>query len=151
MNKFLQDVKDFHEKFEITYNGKPRALPGDIRRFRENFSQEELNEYTDAGHDLALILNEQPIDQAEITVHLEKQLDALVDSMYITLGNAYLHGFLPKFQEAWDRVHAANMAKVRAAPDASNSKRGSSFDVVKPPGWTAPSHTDLVEDHAHAE
>jgi hypothetical protein len=38
------------------------------------------------------------------------------------------------------------MAKVRA-PSASASKRGNAHDVVKPPGWTAPDHTDLVADH----
>lgn len=48
------------------------------------------------------------------------------------------------FLEAWSRVQLANMSKVRAT-SAEQSKRGSTHDVVKPPGWVAPSHTDLVE------
>ena len=46
------------------------------------------------------------------------------------------------FQEAWDRVHAANMAKERGNP--KTSKYGSGFDIVKPEGWTAPDLSDLV-------
>jgi len=38
----------------------------------------------------------------------------------------------------WRLVQDANMRKVRAAPDGSNSTRGSSMDVVKPAGWIAP-------------
>lgn len=49
------------------------------------------------------------------------------------------------FNEAWSRVQRANMAKVRTARP-EDSKRGSGFDVVKPPGWTAPDHSDLVSD-----
>jgi predicted HAD superfamily Cof-like phosphohydrolase len=47
------------------------------------------------------------------------------------------------FEEGWRRVHAANMAKVRAERPG-DSKRGSTFDVVKPEGWTAPDLSDLV-------
>jgi predicted HAD superfamily Cof-like phosphohydrolase len=72
---------------------------------------------------------------------LVDQLDALVDLAYVVLGTAYLHGF--RFNEAWRRVHAANMAKVRAER-AEQSARGSTFDVVKPPGWKPADLSDLV-------
>ena len=49
------------------------------------------------------------------------------------------------FPAAWDRVHAANMAKVRAS-SAADSKHGSAQDIIKPAGWTAPDHRDLFED-----
>lgn len=49
------------------------------------------------------------------------------------------------FHEAWRRVHAANMAKVRAT-SAEQSKHGSAQDIIKPEGWTAPDHRDLFED-----
>jgi len=60
------------------------------------------------------------------------------------------HSFLCglDFVEAWERVHRANMSKVRAEK-TGDSKRGSTFDVVKPSGWTAPDLTDLVGDPAH--
>jgi len=150
MNPWLEDIKAFHEKFGLVYNGKPRALPEDMRGFRENFIGEEYTEYRGHGDGLSVTLTFDPQDKANITHHLEEQLDALVDLMYVALGNVYLHGFGPIFDEAWRRVHEKNMAKVRAEK-TGDSKRGSTFDAVKPPGWTPPSHTDLVEDHIHNE
>lgn len=49
------------------------------------------------------------------------------------------------FPAAWDRVHAANMAKERAT-SADQSKHGSAQDIIKPAGWTAPDHRDLFEE-----
>ena len=142
------DLRAFHQKFGLEYGGKPRALPPGLADLRAILLHEEINEYF--GH-TAYIDNElqkPPAlqNQAHLTFHLSEQLDALVDLVYVALGNANLHGF--DFKEAWRRVHAANMAKVRAQRP-SDSKRGSSFDVVKPIGWKAPSHMDLVEDHTH--
>lgn len=143
----LADILEFHQKFDIDYTGAPRALPADIADFRRKFMQEELDEYG-WGQNNAYQETTRPSgsrDVAEYTHQLEQCLDALVDEMYVVLGTAHLHGFQDIFAEAWRRVHAANMAKVRADLDGSNSKRGSSFDVVKPAGWEPPVHTDLVE------
>ncbi|MFA5377442.1 MAG: nucleoside triphosphate pyrophosphohydrolase family protein [Dehalococcoidia bacterium] len=62
-------------------------------------------------------------------------IDALVDLVYVALGTAHLCGF--PFMKVWDAVHAANMKKIRATR-ACDSKRGSTFDVVKPKGWKKP-------------
>lgn len=62
--------------------------------------------------------------------------------MGVIAANCAFYNF--PFVEAWRRVQLANMSKVRAT-SADQSKRGSTFDVVKPPGWEPPSHTDLVE------
>lgn len=121
-----KDIQDFHEKFGLGYDQGPRALDRELHKFRQAFMQEELDEY-EAAHEAD---------------DLEGQLDALVDLAYVLLGTAYLQG-LP-FAEAWRRVHEANMAKVRVER-AEDSKRGSTFDVVKPEGWTAPDHSDLVK------
>ena len=146
---YLLDICNFHEKFQLAYDGKPRVLPFDIAKFRLDFNQEELDEWKDfAGQGLKAIAGE-PVDQADVTHTLEMMLDAHVDQMYVLLGTVYLQGLMPVFEEAWRRVHEANMAKVRALRDGSDSKRGSAYDVVKPEGWIAPDHSDLVEDHAH--
>jgi len=136
-----KDIQNFHAKFGLEYDEGPRALPHELADFRTGFMVEELCEYiTDDEQFHCLIrsafhsrVNRQP---------LEKQLDALVDLVYVALGTAYLHGF--DFEEAWRRVHAANMSKVRAKR-AEDSVRGSTFDVVKPPGWKAPDLSDLVD------
>lgn len=141
----LRDVGEFHNKFGLSYIGKPRSLPDSMSQFRRKFLQEELDEY---GLHMDNASNEvrsgKLFDNGEYVHALEGMLDALVDLTYVALGTAYLHGF--DFAEAWKRVHAANMKKVRAEfPE--DSKRGITLDVVKPKGWEPPSHTDLVEDH----
>jgi len=122
----IDDIKDFHEKFGLAYRGLPQELSAEASAFRIKFMQEELNEYIDAvnKHDLV------------------QQLDALVDLVYVALGTAYLQG-LP-FEDGWNEVQRANMRKVRAAADGSNSKRGSPLDVVKPEGWVGPDMADVL-------
>ncbi len=118
-------IKEFHSKFELEGAPQPSPLHPHLSHFRMGFLHEEVNEYKQAVRD-----ND-----------LEGQLDALVDLVYVALGTAYLHGF--DFNEAFRRVHEANLKKTRARND-SDSKRGSSYDVVKPEGWTVPDLSDLV-------
>lgn len=120
-----QDIKDFHEKFGNDYKGKPRQLPLDLQDFRNRFLFEELNEYIEAVED----------------GDLAKQFDALVDLVYVAMGTAYLQGF--PFNAGWMLVHAANMKKVRAVTEA-DSKRASTYDVVKPKDWVAPDLNELL-------
>ncbi len=138
----VADIADFHRKFGLEYTGWPRTLPRDLADFRIKFMDEELNEYAQSNAAAIMEHSMQKADLANYTFHLEKMLDALVDEVYVVLGTSYLHGF--DFREAWRRVHAANMRKVRAER-AEDSKRGSTFDVIKPEGWEPPDHTDLVE------
>jgi predicted HAD superfamily Cof-like phosphohydrolase len=141
---FVSDIEDFHKKFGLAYDGKPRILTNELDAFRRKFMQEELDEYEEDALDAQLaLMSKSPTVPTLIPELLEGMLDALVDLTYVAIGSAYLHGF--NFREAWCRVHAANMQKVRQASERSE------FDVVKPDGWTAPSHTDLVADHAHKE
>ena len=138
----MEDIHEFHTKFGLLHLGLPRNLPGELGDFRENFMQEELDEYRGSREAVQYMAEQPLIDKAEYTVQLEQQLDALVDLVYVALGTAHLQGF--DFLTAWRRVHLANMKKVRAQ-SADQSKRGTTFDVVKPVGWEAPDHSDLVE------
>lgn len=122
---FVVDIANFHRRFELSYNGPPRTLDAELFEFRYKFMLEELTEYVEG-----YALN-----------NLEQQLDALVDLIYVALGTAYLQGF--PIEEAWRRVHEKNMQKVRTLR-AEDSKRGSVYDVTKPPGWEPPDHSDLV-------
>ena len=118
-------VKAFHEKFEVGYDGPPRALESKEMIFRLTAMNEELVEYMVA------------VQKDD----LEGQFDALIDLIYFAMGTAYLQGF--DFNEGMSRVQEANMAKVLAG-SAEDSKRGFKRDVVKPEGWTAPDLGDLV-------
>jgi predicted HAD superfamily Cof-like phosphohydrolase len=126
------DITEFHEKFGLAYAGPPRELDPELHKFRSKFMQEELDEY----------------NEAHAKGDLHGQFDALIDLAYVLLGTAHLQG-LP-FAEGWNRVHTANMAKVRAER-SEDSKRGSTFDVVKPEGWTAPDLSDLLPTPGSAQ
>jgi predicted HAD superfamily Cof-like phosphohydrolase len=122
------DIYDFHERFRLLYDGPPKTLEGDLLDFRVKFMQEELDEYAEAAAE----------------GDLEKQLDAIIDLVYVALGTLLAQGLLPAFAPGWNRVQAANMAKVRTER-VEDSKRGSTFDVTKPEGWKPPTHADLIE------
>lgn len=170
----IGDVQAFHEKFDIAYVGPPRLLP-DVRgieediqerlqmkhsppgigmaEFRRRFLKEEAAEYAAAtyrGNYHLHLTADVDGKTTQVTKCLADALDALVDELYVLLGNAHLHGFTrARFVEAWNRVHAKNMQKVRALADGSDSKRGTPLDVVKPEGWVAADLSDLVDDHIH--
>lgn len=123
----IQDIKNFHEKFKLPQR-KIGAKPlKEIVDFRIKFMLEELQEF-----------NESIVDN-----DLAGSLDALVDLVYVALGTAYLLN-LP-FADAWREVQKANMAKVRAK-SKKQSKRGTTYDVVKPKGWTAPDIKSLLNE-----
>jgi len=119
----FDDIKEFHYKFKIhPAKNKPHWPPVTNKKFRDDFLEEEFEEYRSAKT-------------------LEDAFDALIDIVYVALGTAYLFGF--DFNEGWRRVHEANMRKVRAK-SSKESKRGSSYDVIKPEGWQPPNLSDLT-------
>ena len=160
MDKLVQDVHDFHAKFglDVLQPGTPQHIDDRaLVLMRANFMLEELVEYAQAVG-LELTVNEDGVEFEHATPYanepvlrdLEKALDGLVDLAYVLAGTALFHGFGNKHElgktiigEAWQRVHNANMCKVRAN-HADESKRGSAFDVVKPEGWQPPKLHDLV-------
>jgi predicted HAD superfamily Cof-like phosphohydrolase len=146
--QLFRDIERFHAKFglEPTKDAGHR-LPEDLLKFRVKFLFEELFEYCQAigllpvqnshGYEIdnILVLNK--------ALDTEQAFDALIDLVYVALGTAYLHRF--PFNDGWDRVQAANMAKVRAERK-DQSKRGSAYDVVKPEGWKPPVLADLLDE-----
>ena len=124
----FQDVIDFHKKYKIDYDGPPRELPFQVDTFRRGRFHEEIKEIRDA----------QDANQ------LADLLDGYVDLIYIILGTCHLHGW--DFNEAWRRVHAANMAKELCSPKnpGKYGATGDKMDIVKPEGWVAPTMQDLV-------
>lgn len=130
----FNDVVAFHTKFEVPVLTKPdflKNLDPSAQPFREKFLQEELDEFKDAVSKDDLVL----------------AYDSLIDLVYVALGTAAMMGVTNEmWQELWDNVQTANMTKVRAT-NASQSKRGTSLDVVKPAGWVAPEakHIKTIE------
>lgn len=155
MSDLYEDIRNFHVKFKLEYEGPPQELDPEMGLFRIGFMAEELAEYAQScGYtNLARSLNE--IQEAIVSESrwmtkqnegghdLEKQFDSLIDLVYVALGTSHLHGF--NFNEGWRRVHEANMAKVRVPSNLEGSLRKSKFDVIKPRGWTPADLSDLVK------
>ena len=121
--KYLQDVADFHTKFNVPQPMTPALPDAAMTSFRLNFLREELTE----------------IEDAVIDEDLEQVLDGLVDIVYVALGTALVFGF--DFDTAWARVQQANMKKVAGIA----TDRHGEFDVSKPEGWEPPDLSGLVD------
>lgn len=115
------NVGDFHRHFEMAYDGPPRLLPEKLKSQRSEFLNEERREFDES----------QTVEQA---------FDAMLDLIYVAVGTIHLMGMEDRLYEGWARVHRANMEKVRQY-DAENYK----FGLIKPEGWKAPDHSDLVK------
>lgn len=118
-------VEMFHKKFGVPMPDTPQLLTPDVLEFRLKFLQEELDEFK--------------VDH--VNGNLVKAFDALLDLDYVLKGTALMMGISPKqWSQGFDAVQKANMTKMRA-PSAEHSKRKSSLDVIKPPGWVGPEET----------
>lgn len=121
-----EDVREFQEKFGQLLSTHPRHLTRRKLQERAECLLEELDEFKEAveSQDLAA------------------QADALVDLVYFALGTANMMG-LP-WQELWDDVHRANMAKERGV-----GKRGHLVDCIKPEGWKGPCTDEILKEHGY--
>jgi len=123
-NSWPQDVHEMHAKFG--FHELIEKLPADklklFLEFRIKFLQEELDEAKKA-------------DSADDIV------DAMVDLCVVAIGT--LDAFNVNAQEAWDRVHRANMSKERGIKKERPNPFGFP-DLMKPAGWTAPTHEDNI-------
>ena len=124
MSQENNDVRAFHERFNVPMNETPGPMEPSTQNFRINFLKEELEEYEIA------------IEHGDMA----KAVDALIDLVYVAHGAALIHGF--PWAEGWARVQAANMAKKTAAELGIVGRHAT--DVVKPAGWLPPDLSDLV-------
>lgn len=131
-SKWLDDVQKFHAKFGLPVStNNPGMLQEDVMDFRLGFLMEELDE----------------IGEGFATNNIEDVADGLIDLIYVAIGTGLFMG-LP-MDELWDEVQRANMAKERAT-SSDQSKRSSSFDVIKPEGWVGPDIAGVLAScHTH--
>jgi predicted HAD superfamily Cof-like phosphohydrolase len=169
-NDMFRDVKSMHRKFGFPVRETPGFLDDEHQKVRLNFMLEELLETAKAcGFSLAVTINPDADfteDQASFSFereegaeqNLAEALDGLHDLVYVALGTSDLMGMHAEVSDAavdhnpfaiesvhqftWDRVHSANMNKVRVE-HAHESKRGTTFDLRKPQGWTPPRYEDV--------
>jgi predicted HAD superfamily Cof-like phosphohydrolase len=144
------DVRDFHLKFGLgdperglPLKPGPREVSLELLSFRLKFLQEEFGELLE-GVGAVLDYSHNIIFPNQLKINHAKTFDALIDLVYVALGTALLMGY--PWPAGWQLVQRANMMKVRAARDGSDSARNSGWDVVKPPGWTPPDIEGLLAD-----
>jgi len=122
----IRDVAAFRQRFMLGCPRAPQLLSPEALLLRLKLMHEEVQEFMDAN------------DAGD----LPEAADALIDLVYIALGTALEMG-LP-WDELWKDVHRANMEKVRCE-SAEDSKRGSKYDLKKPPGWHPPNSKRIVQ------
>ncbi len=134
-----RDVRRFHQKFALLVSLSPTHLTKRKLKERIECLREELGEFIEAcGLELLYKENGVALEESGRAQDLAGQADALVDLVYFALGTAVMMG-LP-WQELWDDVQRANMAKERGV-----SHRGHKVDCIKPPGWQPPLTEDILK------
>ena len=121
---WAHDIMMMHEKYGVfeKVQAFDKEKLNKFLEFRIKFLEEEMNELSTA-------------ESADDVV------DALIDLCVVAIGTLDL--FDVDARLAWDRVHEANMNKLVGIKE-SRPNPLELPDLVKPEGWTAPSHKDNV-------
>lgn len=119
---WVKDINEMHHHYGVrdVVNKFDANKLAEYLQFRVNFLQEELDELKHS-------------DNADDVV------DALIDLCVVAIGT--LDAFDVNAYTAWDRVHKANMNKQVGVKESRPNPLGLP-DLIKPEGWTAPSHED---------
>jgi predicted HAD superfamily Cof-like phosphohydrolase len=121
---WITDIAEMHQKFGV--NSVVQSFDNDklkkFLEFRLNFLQEEL-------------------DEAKGATTGDDVVDAMIDLCVVALGT--LDAFGVDSQLAWNRVHEKNMEKSPGIKPGRPNPLGLP-DLIKPAGWTAPTHADNV-------
>ena len=123
-NNWAHDIMMMHEKYGVfeKVQAFDKEKLNKFLEFRIKFLEEEMNELSAA-------------ETADDVV------DALIDLCVVAIGTLDL--FDVDARLAWDRVHEANMNKQVGIKESRPNPLGLP-DLIKPEGWTAPSHKDNV-------
>ena len=133
---WVADIADMHQKYGVNpvMRGFDKNKLEAFLKFRIDFLQEELDEMRKA------VVDHQAgkIDSATAA---DDVVDALIDLCVVAIGT--LNAYDVDAYTAWDRVHAKNMEK-EVGIKASRPNPLGLPDLIKPEGWTAPTHKDNV-------
>ena len=125
MSDWANDIMMMNNKFGVRdwfeANKDNKELMKKYLRFRLKMCNEEMNETSDAWMDG---------DSEEV-------VDGLIDLCVFAIGTLDVFGV--DANEAWDRVYEANMAKTPGVKPGRPNPFGLP-DLLKPSGWTAPTH-----------
>lgn len=96
MKKQIEQVLEFHKKFNIPFSEKLQSIELTLAALRINLIEEEAREVKDAIY----------YEGAE---QITKEL---CDLLYVTYGTIVTFGLQDKIEECFDEVHRSNMSKL---------------------------------------
>lgn len=133
---WVEDIAHMHDKFKVhaAIEKFDQAKLRAFLEFRIKFLQEELDEMQKAldDFDAGLIDGQTAADDV---------VDAAIDLCVVSIGT--LDAFRVNAYKAWCEVHDKNMQKEIGIKASRPNPLGLP-DLVKPEGWTAPSHSDNI-------
>lgn len=136
---WVDDIRLMHTKFGVREVIRKLDTEKKLKflEFRLNFLQEELDE-AKLAHSVLLMSGTTP---EERTVAGDDIVDAMIDLCVVAIGT--LDAFDVDSYEAWNRVLVKNMEKEPGIKPERPNPLGLP-DLIKPTGWTAPSHADNI-------
>ena len=127
MSDWVHDIYMMHNKFGVKEwfeaNKHDKDLMKNYLKFRLEMCQEEMTETLEAFDDK---------DPEEV-------VDGLIDLCVFAIGTLDVFGI--DAEKAWVKVYNANMVKSPGVKESRPNPFGLP-DLLKPEGWTAPSHED---------
>jgi predicted HAD superfamily Cof-like phosphohydrolase len=138
---WVKDIAAMYTKFSV--NNVVRNLSPEMKetflKFRLDFLREELTEaYKAAGYDVQFDITNV---HAKNPDEAEDVVDAMIDLCVVAIGT--LDAFDVDAYAAWNKVHEKNMQKEPGVKPGRPNPLGLP-DLIKPEGWTAPSHADNI-------
>jgi len=128
MSDWAHDINMMHHKFGVhewfEKNKDDKGLMQKYLSFRLKMCMEEMNE---------------TIDAALFDKDSEEIVDGLIDLCVFAIGTLDVFGV--DANTAWDRVYEANMAKEPGVKPGRPNPFGLP-DLLKPSGWTPPTHEE---------
>lgn len=135
-SKWVRDIAAMHSKFAV--NEVMETMDKDklkaFLKFRIDFLQEELDEMRKAVVD-------SEAGTIEAVQAGDDVVDALIDLCVVAIGT--INAYNVDADTAWNRVHTKNMEKEIGIKESRPNPLGLP-DLVKPLGWTAPTHADNI-------
>lgn len=134
MKKQLQQLIEWHEKFQVPYKIVPApfldALNDDVDerkliKLRYNVMREELEEW---------------YSSAKYNMPIEERAKELADILYTVFGTIITEGLQDVIEQVFDAVHESNMSKLGS--DGKPIKRADG-KVLKGPNYQEPDLTFL--------
>jgi predicted HAD superfamily Cof-like phosphohydrolase len=123
-SKWVSDIADMHTKYGVN------------EKIRE-FDKEKLKKFLE----FRIAFLQEELDEMKTATNGDDVVDALIDLCVVAIGT--LDAFDIESDEAWNRVHQANMNK-EVGIKASRPNPLGLPDLIKPEGWTAPTHADNI-------